>query len=396
MATLLLIVIYCAYIGLGVPDSLFGTAWPAIYQELDLPVSAASVVTMIISSGTIISSFMSTRIINRFGTAVATAVSTSLTALALLGFSQSGNFLFLCLFAVPLGLGAGTVDAAQNSYVAMHYNARQMSFLHCFYGIGVSVSPYLMSLGLRGGEWRKGYMLAFTLQAVISVITIIALPLWKKAHPQTKTEEEKKAATVPVLTLAKMPAVRATWMLFITSCGIEVISTHWSSTFLVQCRGITPEFAAVTTMLYFIGLAAGRFVSGLVANRIKPWPQIKIGCTVLFFGVVLMFLPVTGRLVSSIGLFLIGFGIGPMYPNITYLTPIHFGDRLSQAVIGSQMGFAYIGIMVLPIVFGGMAQFLSTAIFPYFQAALFLLTLLCMSLLQSSLKKMKNTPDEVK
>lgn len=389
MATLLLVVIYCAYVGLGVPDSLFGTAWPAIYQELDLPVSAASAVTMLISSGTIISSFMSTRIINRFGTAIVTAVSTTLTALALLGFSQSGNFLFLCLFAIPLGLGAGTVDAAQNSYVAMHYNARQMSFLHCFYGIGVSVSPYLMSIGLHENEWRKGYMLAFTLQAVISIITIIAIPLWKKAHPQTKTEEERKAANVPILTLAKMPAVRATWMLFITSCGIEVICTHWSSTFLVQCRSFTPEIAARTTMLYFVGLAAGRFVSGLVADKIKPWAQIKIGCAVLAVGLTLLFLPVEGRLISSAGLFLVGFGIGPMYPNLTYLTPIHFGDRLSQAVIGSQMGFAYIGIMVLPIVFGFIAQGLTTAIFPYFQAVLFLLTLLCMHLLQSGVKKMK-------
>ncbi len=389
MATLLLVVIYCAYVGLGVPDSLFGTAWPAIYQEFGLPVSAANAVTMLISSGTIISSFMSTRIINRFGTAIVTAVSTTLTALALLGFSQSGNFLFLCLFAVPLGLGAGTVDAAQNSYVAMHYNARQMSFLHCFYGIGVSVSPYLMSIGLHENEWRKGYMLAFTLQAAISIITIIAIPLWKKAHPQTKTEEERKAANVPILTLAKMPAVRATWMLFITSCGIEVISTHWSSTFLVQCRGITPEFAAKTTMLYFVGLATGRFVSGLVADKIKPWAQIKIGCAVLAAGLVLLFLPIEGKLVPAAGLFLVGFGIGPMYPNLTYLTPIHFGDRLSQAVIGSQMGFAYVGIMVLPIVFGFIAQGFTTAIFPYFQAVLFLLTLICMHLLQSSVKNMK-------
>lgn len=388
MATLLLVVIYIAYIGLGVPDSLFGTAWPAIYREMELPVSYANAVTMLISTGTIISSFMSTRIINRFGTAIVTALSTTLTALALLGFSQSGNFLFLCLFAIPLGLGAGTVDVAQNSYVAMHYNAKHMSFLHCFYGIGVSLSPYLMSLGLRGGDWRKGYMLAFTLQAAISIITIAAIPLWKRAHPQIKSEE-KKSENVPLLKLAKMPAVRATWMLFITSCGIEVICTHWSSTFLVQSRGFTPEIAARTTMLYFVGLAAGRFVSGLVANKIKSWDQIKLGCVVLCIGLAILFIPSSLRAVSSVGLFLTGFGIGPMYPNLTHLTPQHFGEKLSQAVIGSQMGFAYIGIMVIPIVFGFIAQSLSAAIFPYFQTVLFLATLLCMLLLKSDLKKQK-------
>lgn len=373
MATLLLVVIYIAYIGLGVPDSLFGAAWPAIYTEMDLPISAANFVTILTCMGTIISSLLSARLINRFGTGIVTAVSTSLTAIALLGYSQAGNIYFICLCAVPLGLGAGAIDAAQNNYVALHYNARHMNFLHCFYGVGVACSPYLMSLGLQHTGWRAGYLLAFILQAVISIVTIVALPLWKKAHPELKLEGEEKPKTWSLAQQAKMPAIRATWLMFIASCGIEAICTTWGSTFLVEQKGAKVDVAALIVVLYFVGLALGRFTSGLFAKKLSSWRLIYIGCGLLISAIVVLALPFRNVPLSCVGLFLTGFGIGPIYPNLTHLTPINFGEENSQSVIGSQMAIAYVGILFAPLLFGFLAQGIGLVIFPYALAFLFVL-----------------------
>ena len=388
MATLLLLVIYIAYIGLGVPDSLFGTAWPAMYKEFDLPISTANVVTLLSCFGTITSSLSSERIINRFGTGIVTAVSTSMTALALLGFSLSNHIFFVCLFSIPLGFGAGAVDAAQNNYVALHYNARHMSFLHCFYGVGVACSPFLMSLGLRSGDWRVGYFSAFCLQAVISIITILALPLWKKAHPETNiSAEAEKKSHLSLLTQAKMPAIRATWLMFIASCAIEATCTQWGSSFLVESKGSSPDVAALIVILYFSGLASARFISGLLAKKLTSWKLIYIGCGFLTLAIILLALPIPHVAVSCVGLFLTGFGVGPVYPNLTYLTPINFDKEHSQAVIGSQMAVAYVGILLAPILFGFLAQSISTSLFPYYLAALFALFLFGMLRLVSILKK---------
>lgn len=388
MATLLLVVIYIAYIGLGVPDSLFGTAWPAIYAELGLPLSSANAVTLLISGGTVISSLLSSRLINRFGTGIVTAVSTTLTAVALLGFSFSGSLWALCLCAVPLGLGAGAIDAAQNNYVALHYNARHMSFLHCFYGVGVAFSPYLMSLGIKSGNWRSGYFWAFLIQATISIITIVAIPLWKKAHPDVQSEEpEKKPKTLSLLQMAKMPAIRATWLAFITSCAIESTCTQWGSTFFVSAKGVTADVAAKIVILYFAGLALGRFVSGLLAKKLTSWKLIYIGCGILFCALILLAIPVNNVIVACVGLFFTGFGIGPVYPNLTYLTPINFDKEQSQAVIGSQMALAYVGIMLAPILFGFLAQEITVKLFPYYIGILFVLFILSILRLISILKR---------
>lgn len=388
MATLLLVVIYIAYIGLGVPDSLFGTAWPAIYAELGLPLSSANAVTLLISGGTVISSLLSARLINRFGTGIVTAVSTTLTAVALLGFSFSGSLWALCLCAVPLGLGAGAIDAAQNNYVALHYNARHMSFLHCFYGVGVAFSPYLMSLGIKSGNWRSGYFWAFLIQATISIITIVAIPLWKKAHPDVQSDEpEKNPKTLSLLQMAKMPAIRATWLAFITSCAIESTCTQWGSTFFVSAKGVTADVAAKIVILYFAGLALGRFVSGLLAKKLTSWKLIYIGCGILFCALILLAIPVNNVIVACVGLFFTGFGIGPVYPNLTYLTPINFDKEQSQAVIGSQMALAYVGIMLAPILFGFLAQEITVALFPYYIGILFVLFILSILRLISILKK---------
>lgn len=388
MATLLLVVIYIAYIGLGVPDSLFGTAWPAIYVELGIPLSSANAVTLLISGGTVISSLLSAKLINRFGTGIVTAVSTSLTAVALLGFSFSGSIWALCLCAIPLGLGAGAIDAAQNNYVAIHYNARHMSFLHCFYGVGVAFSPYLMSLGIKSGNWRSGYFWAFLIQATISIITIVAIPLWKKAHPDVQTDEpEKKLKTLSLLQMAKMPAIRATWLAFITSCAIESTCTQWGSTFFVSAKGVSADVSAKIVILYFAGLALGRFVSGLLAKKLTSWKLIYIGCGILFCALILLAIPVDNVVVACVGLFFTGFGIGPVYPNLTYLTPINFDKEQSQAVIGSQMALAYVGIMLAPILFGFLAQAITVALFPYYIGILFVLFICSILRLISILKR---------
>ncbi|MDO4292544.1 MAG: MFS transporter, partial [Eubacteriales bacterium] len=236
MTTLLLLIIYIAFIGLGLPDSLFGAAWPAIYRELSLPVSWANAVTMLISGGTILSSLLSARLINRFKTGPVTAFSTSLTALALFGFSCSGSMLWLCLFAIPLGLGAGAIDTALNNYVALHYKALHMNLLHCFYGVGVSVSPFFMSLALAGGSWRSGYRTVFYCQLGIAFLTIVSLPLWRRVQSLPDSNPETENRTVPFSVLLRDPAVRSACLVFVGSCGLEYTCGTWGSTFLVSTR----------------------------------------------------------------------------------------------------------------------------------------------------------------
>lgn len=383
MATLLLIVIYIAFIGLGIPDSLFGTAWPAIYKEFSLSISDAGYVTLLISGFTMLSSVFCTRIINRFGTCFVTAVSTVLTAVALFGFSISHNIYLLCLFAIPLGLGAGAVDAALNNYVALHYSASHMSFLHCFYGIGVTVSPYLMSLALSDGQWRAGYRMAFYIQAVIAIITILSVPLWKRAEENTLEEDVVKPKTVSLIQLAKMRKVRLAWIVFIMSCTVEYTLGTWSSTFLVETRGVLPENAARAVMLYYAGMATGRFLSGVAASRLSCGKIIRISESILVCAVLLLFIP-CGELVSAIVLFAAGVGIGPIFPNMMHITPNKFGKEISQSVIGSMMAASYLGIMLMPPLFGVLANIIGIWFLPVFLTAVLLIMLFADMVLSKS------------
>ena len=364
MATLLLIVIYIAFIGLGIPDSLFGAAWPAIYTELDLPVSWANFVTMIISGGTIVSSLLSARLINRFGTAAITAVSTSLTAAALFGISTSGSMLWLCLFAIPLGLGAGSIDTALNNYVALHYKATHMNFLHCFYGIGVSLSPFLMSLSLSSGSWRNGYRTVFWFQLGIAVLTIVSLPLWKKVKHTGQNPEDVPGRTVGFFTLIRNSRIRMACLVFLGSCGIEYTCGVWGSTFLVNSRGQTTDTAALMITFYYIGIAFGRFLSGVLASKLSSERLVKAGQALVLVAILLVLVPIPS--VSGIGLFLIGTGNGPVFPNMLHLTPRNFGEDISQSVMGIQMAASYVGILLVPALFGIIAQFIGTALFPYY------------------------------
>jgi len=365
MVTILLIVIYIAFIGLGIPDSLFGTAWPAIYTEYGLPISLGGVITMVTFIGTTISSLLSARLIRKFGTARLTAGCTLLTALALLGFSFSHSFVVLIILAVPLGLGAGSIDTALNNYVASHYNASQMSFLHCFYGVGVTVSPFILTLVFRNDtNWRIGYGIATIIQFAIAAIVIFSLPLWNRVRDKNEISESA-IKSLSVIEASKIRGVKVMWLLFLCTCSIELTVGAWSSTFLVESRGATEELAAGTITFYYLGMTSGRFLSGVLARKIHSRTIITIGSVIL--GIALLMLTITNNSYIAIAaLFLIGLGNGPLFPNLNYLTPEQFGEERSAALIGAQMAVANIGIVVSPLLFGFLGQALGMGLFGYY------------------------------
>lgn len=369
MATLLLIVIFIDFIGLGIPDSLFGAAWPAINSDFGLPISAANAVTVTMTVCSIISSLMSAKLTEKFSTSKIAAVSTALTAVGLFGFSISKNIYMMFFFTLFLGFGAGAIDAALNNYVAVHYRASHMNFLHCFYGIGVTLSPYLMSLALKNRSWQTGYRLAFIIQLVISIIAVASLPLWQKNGRLSESSDEKSGKS-SFAELVKLPGIKSTWLVFFGSCALEYVSGTWSSSFLVNSRGITVDRAALFVTVYYGGIAFGRFLSGIFSSKLKPQQIILIGTILIIPAIVLVSQPFIPNLIA-VGMFLIGLGNGPLYPNMVHLTPIRFGAQRSQAVMGSQMAAAYIGILSMPALTGFLAQKFSTDIFPYCLAVLY-------------------------
>ena len=385
MATILLIIIYFAFIGLGLPDSLFGTAWPAIYAQWDLPFSMGSIVTIIITCGTITSSLFSSRVIAKYGTGKVTAVSTAMTALALLGFSLSGSFLPLCFLAIPLGLGAGAIDTGLNNYVALHYTSSQMSLLHCFYGIGITISPYLMSrLLATASGWRGGYQSAFFIQLGIALLLFITLPLWKKVASGA-TSEEIPVKVLSLKELMKIPGVKNMWLLFLCSCGIESVTNNWGSTFLVESKGMAADQAAKIMIFYFVGFTLGRLLSGILATKLSCWKIIRIGIAVMGMAMILLLLPLSGVAVA-IALFFIGMGNSPLFPNFTYLTPQNFGADISQSVIGSQMAASNTGFLAAPLLCGLLGQVFGMGVFPIYLTVLFVCLTLGVGNIQKTMK----------
>ena len=366
MATLLLFVIFSAFIGLGIPDSIFGPAWPAINEELQLPISYANFVTTIISVFTVISSIMSSKVINFLGTGLVTALSTLMTALALLGFSYADNIIYLCLLAIPLGLGAGSIDSALNNYVTLHYKASHMSFLHCFYGIGVAASPFLMSMALSGDEgWRGGYRIVFLVQSVITAITFIAIPLWKKVNKDNQQSAEEKQRSLSIKEIFSIPSLKYIWLIFFASCALEFTCGIWGSSFMINSRGLSTDKAVMVMAFYYGGIAAGRFVSGLIATKLKGWHIIICGQIIVLAALILLAMPLSVWF-GCAALFLVGFGNGPLFPNLTHLTPDNFGKNLSQEVIGTQMAASKTGITLMPPVYGYLAQEIGVGLFPYY------------------------------
>ncbi len=386
MATLLLIVIFIDFIGLGIPDSLFGAAWPAINSDFGLPISAANTVTVTMTVCSIISSLMSAKLTEKFSTSKIAAVSTALTAVGLFGFSISKNIYMMFFFTLFLGFGAGAIDAVLNNYVAVHYRASHMNFLHCFYGIGVTLSPYLMSLALKNRSWQSGYHLAFIIQLVISIIAFASLPLWQK-NGRLSESSDKKSEKSSFAELIKLPGIKSTWLVFFGSCALEYVSGTWSSSFLVNSRGITVDRAALFVTVYYGGIAFGRFLSGIFSSKLKPQQIILIGTILIIPAIVLVSQPFIPNLIA-VGMFLIGLGNGPLYPNMVHLTPIRFGAQRSQAVMGSQMAAAYIGILSMPTLTGFLAQKFSTDIFPYCLAVLY--GIMLFSLIATNMAKTTN------
>ena len=380
MATILLIFIYIFYISLGVPDSLLGSAWPAIYGEFHVPVSYASFISVIISTGTVISSLLSTKIIAKLGTAKVTAISTSLTAIALLGFSCSHDFLWMCICAVPLGIGAGTIDTALNNYVALHYNAMQMSFLHCFYGIGVTLSPYLMSLALSDSmNWQGGYRTVFYIQLVIALLSFISIPLWKKI--KANQQEEEIIHVLPLVQMIKRKKIWASCGVFAGISALESTCLIWGSTYLSETIGLSADMAAALITFYFAGMTLGRFFSGLLALRFSDWKIIITGQSIIFIAVLILL--ITNDTASAVlGFFLIGLGNGPVFPNMTHLTPILYKKETSQSIIGMEMAFSNLSIMLTPVLFGFISDVMGNEIFPVFLTVMFALMAGCTIILK--------------
>ena len=374
MATILITVIYAAFIGLGLPDSLFGVAWPSIYGEFGLPFSLGGMITAITAGGTMISSLLSSKLIKLLGTNKLTAACTLLTAVALFGYSMSGNIICICLIAIPLGFGAGSIDAALNNYVALHYSASRMSFLHCFYGIGVTVSPFIMTLVFKNGmNWRTGYRIASFIQFGLAAILIITLPVWRKVHG-TETVAEDDFETLSIREAASIKGVKVMWMLFVCTCTIEFSVGIWSSTYLVEHRHLGNELAAGSVTFYYLGMTVGRLLSGLLAKRLHSWKIIRIGFAVMF-AAILMLIVIPNNIVTIIALMMIGLGNGPMFPNYNYLTPENFGEKRSSAIIGTQMAFANLAVILGPILCGLCGQFLGMGAFPYYLLFFFIIML---------------------
>jgi fucose permease len=365
MYTLLLLLIYLAFISLGLPDSLLGSAWPVIHQELQVPLSYAGAVTMIISFGTICSSLMSERLTKKLGVNIVTVCSVLLTAIALYGFSTASAFWMLCLWGIPYGLGAGAIDAALNNYVALHYNSRHMSWLHCFWGVGTIISPYIMSYALTTSVWQNGYRMVSFLQMGITVILLVTLPIWK-VNRKANEQKAGQAAVIGIRGALKIKGVPQLLLGFFSYCSLESTLLLWSSSYLVGAKGVTAQKAAAFASLFCIGITAGRFLSGLVTEKLGDYNLIRIGTGILLLGCIAMILPLKTDVAALGGLVVMGLGCAPVYPSIIHATPDNFGAQNSQAIIGIQMASAYVGSTFMPPVFGLIANHISVALMPFF------------------------------
>lgn len=383
MTILLLFVIYISFISLGLPDSILGSAWPTMYQELNVPVSYAGIISVIIAFGTIVSSLQSDRLTLKLGAGKVTAISVALTAFALFGFSISSSFWMLCLFAIPYGLGAGSVDACLNNYVALHYKGWHMSLLHCMWGVGAVTGPNIMAYALTNNlGWNKGYSFISLLQIILTVVLIFSLPIWKRRE---RIVDGKEAKTLTLREVIKIKGVKEVLICFFCYCGVEQSAGLWASTYLSMCKGVNSEAAARFASMFFIGITIGRGLNAFIAMYLNDKTMVRIGLVIIAIGIICMFIPAPAIL-SLIGLILIGLGCAPIYPSLIHATPNSFGSDKSQAVIGVQMAFAYIGVLALPPLFGVIAEFTSIALLPIYITILFIMMFLSFERLQKKIK----------
>lgn len=384
MYAALLSIIYVAFVSLGLPDSLVGAGWPVMHKDLGVPLAFVGIVTMVIASGTILSSLASDRLTRRFGAGLVTATSVGMTAAALIGFSLSDQFWMICLWAIPYGLGAGAVDAALNNYVALHYAARHMNWLHSFWGVGASISPFIMSYALTSGQgWSGAYRTVGLIQVVLTVALVATLPLWRRvdtlrAPDAADVPPEPQADDAAPLSLARalrIPGVAPVLVAFFAYCALETTAMVWASTYLVTERAVEPATAAAFASLFLLGVTGGRFLAGFVADRIGDRLLIRWGFTTVGVGTVMVLLPLGTDVVALAGLVIAGLGCAPIYPAIIHSTPANFGRENSQAIIGVQMAAAYVGSTLAPPLFGLLSSGVGTWTFPVFLTALAVLGL---------------------
>ena len=381
MTQLLLAIIYLAFISLGLPDGLLGAAWPTMYQEFAVPVSYAGAVSMIISFGTILSSLQSDRLTRRLGTGKVTAISVGMTAAALCGFSVSHSFVAVCLWAIPYGLGAGSVDASLNNYVALHYESRHMSWLHCMWGIGATLGPYVMGYALTGGKgWNAGYRYIGIMQIVLTAALVCSLPLWVKRKEEGTGGAEADAKALSIREVLKIRGAKEVMFCFFCYCALESTAGLWSSSYLTLQKGIPAETAASYAGMFYLGITIGRALSGFITMKLNDVQMIRMGQCIIALGIIVVFLP-GAVVVSLVGLVLIGLGCAPVYPCIIHSTPAHFGEDKSQAVIGIQMASAYVGSCLMPPVFGLIANNISVALFPVYLVVILMIMIVMHELL---------------
>jgi len=366
--SLLIVIIYLAFISLGLPDSLMGAGWPAMHAEFDVPVSYAGIVTMFISGCTVVSSLLADRVTRKLGTGLVTAISVLMTAVALFGFSVAGSFWMLLVWAVPYGLGAGAIDTALNNYVAVHYTSRYMSWLHCFWGVGAAISPYIMGYALTGNlGWDSGYRIVSVIQIALAAVLFISLPLWRRhAGQQTDigSHEEEKALTL--WQTVRIRGVASAMLMFFAYCALEQTCGLWASSYLVQNRGIDVETAANFASLFYLGITFGRFLCGFITDRVGDRGMIRLGNIISLAGILLVLIPLPTDIPALAGLVIIGLGCAPVFPSAIHATPDYFGREHSQAVIGVQMASAYIGITFMPSLFGWISSFAGLGIYPVY------------------------------
>ena len=382
MFQLLLIIIYLSFISLGLPDSLLGAAWPTMYPQLAVPVSYAGIISLIIAAGTVVSSLQSDRLTRRFGTGRVTAFSVATTAVALFGFSVSSRFWQLCLWAIPYGLGAGSVDASLNNYVALHYKSKHMSWLHCMWGVGASAGPYIMGFVMtHGGSWNGGYRSIALVQIVLTAILFCSLPLWK-GRPQVTDDagNQVEANPLSLRQVLNIRGVKQVLVCFFCYCALEQTTGLWASSYLTLHKGVSPETAAGFASMFFLGITAGRALSGFLTMRLSDVQMIRLGQGLIGGGIVIMLLPL-GAAASLAGFVIIGLGCAPVYPCIIHSTPAHFGADKSQAIIGIQMACAYVGTCLMPPLFGLIANHISVALLPWYLIAILALMIVMHELL---------------
>lgn len=372
MVTLLLAIIYLAFISLGLPDGLLGAAWPSMHPFFHVPVSYAGIISMVISGGTIVSALLSDWMTSKLGAAKITALSVAMTAIALLGFSWSTQYWMLILWSIPYGIGAGGVDAALNNYVALHYSSRHMSWLHCMWGVGATVGPYIMSfaLNLKNGVWQLGYQCVGIMQIVLAVILICSIPIWK-SRPMVEDEDgtKREAKPMKLRAIVKVPGVPAVLITFFCYCSLEGTAGLWAASYLNLVKGIDAKQAASMAALFFIGITAGRAINGFLTMKWSDTFLIRIGIGIIAGGIFLMLIP-GSPYISFAGIILIGLGCAPVYPCIIHSTPEYFGKDKSQAIVGVQMASAYVGTMLMPTVFGQLGERLSMKLLPVFLLAI--------------------------